>query len=99
VRCPLCEALIDGWSKTVRDREGDAFPVCSPCWDSDRSGLVLVPGPNTVWARCDLCQEFVNPREIVAGTLRPAGWKEAYGGTCRGCMREESSGEERGLVQ
>jgi hypothetical protein len=29
VRCPLCEALIDRWSKTVRDREGDTFPVCS----------------------------------------------------------------------
>jgi hypothetical protein len=63
--CLLCKSRIDGWSKTGRDGEGETFSVCDPCWEADRSGLVIVPGPVTVTARCDECLELMNPRELV----------------------------------
>ena len=85
--CALCSEG-DGWLKTVRDGEGDVFPICDPCWEADRSGLVIVPGLFTVTAKCIRCGCFGNPRYF--SDLRPSYWKEAYGGTCRGC--EEGRG-------
>lgn len=87
-RCPLCGVGIDRWSKTVRDGEGETFPVCDWCWEADRSGLVIVPGPVVVAARCDSCGHYINPREITPDTLVPAARKDAYGGTCILCAQE-----------
>lgn len=81
-RCPLCGSRLDKWSKTVRDGEGETFPVCDPCWVADRSGLMIVPGPVTVTARCDGCLELMNPRELA---VRRALVKEVYRGTCARC--------------
>jgi hypothetical protein len=84
VSCVLCGGG-DQWDKTVRDGEGDTFPICDWCWQADRSGLVIVPGPVVVAARCDRCGGYFNPREIAPTTLRPAARKDAFGGVCRGC--------------
>ena len=73
MRCPLCGARIDGWCKTVRDREGD------------RSGLVIVPGPVVVWGKCLLCGSWENPRELVDVKPGAAGRGDAPGGTCGSC--------------
>jgi hypothetical protein len=48
--------------------------------------LVIVPGEEVIAARCDGCGAYVNPREIVPATLRPAARKDAYGGTCIRCV-------------
>ena len=79
--CRLCGGG-DRWIKTVRDGEGDTFPACDPCWLANRDGLVIVPGPVTVTARCDECLEFMNPRELA---VRRALVKEVYRGTCVSC--------------
>jgi hypothetical protein len=47
-----------------RDEEDETFPDCDPCWEADRRGLVIVPGPTTVTVRCDECLELMSPREI-----------------------------------
>jgi hypothetical protein len=84
-RCPLCGSPIDPWTKTARDREGQTFPVCDPCWESDRSGLVIVPGPVVVWGKCLTCGEWKNPRCLVDVKPGAAGKGDAPGGTCVGC--------------
>jgi hypothetical protein len=84
--CPLCAARIDRWSKTVRDGEGKTFPVCDACWEADRSGLVIVPGPIVVWGKCLSCGEWKNPRDLVDVKPGAAGKGVAPGGTCRMCM-------------
>jgi hypothetical protein len=83
-RCRFCGGA-DQWIKTVRTLSGEKVRCCNECYETLRKVLVLVPGEHVVFARCDLCWNFFNPRDIIAGTLRPAGWKEAYGGTCRMC--------------
>lgn len=84
-RCRFCGGG-DRWIKTCRTLSDEIVRCCDPCYETLRKVLVIVPGEHTVFARCDSCKGFVNPREIVPGTLRPAGWKEAYGGTCRMCV-------------
>ena len=80
--CHLCGGG-DRWIKTVRDGEGGTFPACDPCWLANRDGLVIVPGPFTVTARCDECDGFMNPRELA---VRRALVKEVYRGICRSCI-------------
>jgi hypothetical protein len=85
VRCDGCGT--EGWFKPVvcrddRDRRG---VLCDGCYEPLGHRLWVVPGFATVTARCDECERFVNPGEIVPSTLRPAGWKEAFGGLCRSC--------------
>jgi len=91
MRCTRC-GVEEAAMKTVRPRSGGASPfqLCDGCYPALRRWVWIIPGHVTVTARCDACLEFVNPREIVPETLRPAGWKEAYGGTCRMCAQEEA---------
>jgi len=80
--CRLCGGG-DQWIKTVRDGAGDTFSACDPCYlASDPDSLVIVPGPMSVTGRCDECDRFLNPRELVAirGLV-----KESYRGVCRAC--------------
>lgn len=75
----------DRWIKTVRNGEGDTFPACDPCWLANRDGMVIVPGPITVTARCDECLTFMNPRELA---VRRGLVRKRYVGicvTCAGC--------------
>ncbi len=74
----------DSWIKTVRDGEGNTFPACDPCWlAADPGSLVIVPGHTSVTGRCDVCDEFLNPRELA---VRRALVKEVYRGTCVACV-------------
>ena len=81
--CRLCGGG-DRWIKTVRPRYGgaSAFPVCDPCYALLARRVWIVPGSVTVTARCDECDEFMNPRELA---VRRALVKEVYRGTCVAC--------------
>jgi hypothetical protein len=78
----------DRWIKTVRDGEGDAFPICDPCYLVYRAELVIVPGPVVVWGKCLSCGEWVNPRELEDLKPGAAGRGDAPGGTCTLCGQE-----------
>jgi hypothetical protein len=87
VSCRFCGGG-DQWSKTVRDGEGDTFPICNPCYKHRRPELVIVPGPIVVWGKCLSCGEWVNPRELEDLKPGAAGKGDAPGGTCVDCAKE-----------
>jgi len=82
LKCDGCGA--EGWFKTVicRDDRDRGGVLCDACWLHLADRLWIVAGPVTVTARCDECDGFMNPRELVAirGLV-----KESYRGTCVSC--------------
>jgi hypothetical protein len=82
--CSVCGGG-DAWIKTVRDGEGNTFPVCDPCYLVYQAEVVIVPGPIVVWGRCLSCGEWKNPRELVDMKQGAAGRGDAPGGTCTLC--------------
>jgi hypothetical protein len=75
----------DAWIKTVRDEEGNTFPICDPCYLVYRAELVIVPGPVCVHGKCLSCGTWMNARELVDVKPGAAGKGDAPGGTCIGC--------------
>ena len=86
--CELCGGG-DEWIKTCLTPEGSRLMVCDECYEENVLVLVIVPGGNTVSARCDQCWRYGNPREFVE--IRPGDHKNAYSGMCAECAGEEGS--------
>jgi hypothetical protein len=86
--CELCGGG-DMWIKTCLTTEGSRLLVCDECYGENASVLVIVPGDSVVMARCDHCWRYGNPRDFVK--VSPGGRKNAYSGTCAGCVDEEES--------
>jgi hypothetical protein len=82
--CGVCGGG-DAWIKTVRDGEGNTFPICNDCYESASTALVIVPGPVVVWGKCLSCGEWKNPRDLADLKPGAAGKGDAPGGTCVDC--------------
>ena len=73
--------------KTVRWRRGRRrFVLCDGCWGPISSALWVVAGDFTVTSKCERCQRFVSPRELVESRPGGHGKRDLVStGVCRAC--------------
>ena len=85
--CRVCGA--SGWFKTVRWKTGawnETFVLCDGCYWPLADRLWIRAGAFTVTSRCDACQRFCNPRELVESRPGGHGKRDLVStGICGGC--------------